>query len=167
MNRKIAALMAGLTVISILSGCQKHSDREYEDLQYEYNDLQFRYDELKNEYDILQDEVSAEYMTPDDYYKLSEFAGANDFKSTGFYSSAYCVVLETGGKTTIRIGYDVYDSSIYYETDNNHCDAEFGDWDDYGRCAFTLTGKSEGITYFTFTNDNDSRTFQIVVFVVD
>lgn len=166
MKKPLLCLMLGLTFISVFSGCQKHSDSDFEDLIQQYDNLQFRYDELKDKYEILQNEMAAEYMTPDDYYNLSSFASSISFRNTNFYSTAYCIVLETGAETTIRIGFES-EGTVQCEQDNDHCDADWGNFDDYGLSPFTIKGVSEGITYFTFTNDVDNRTFQIVVFVVD
>ena len=164
--KKATHLMLVLSLVSLFSGCQKYTNRDYEDLEYEYHILKSEYDDLKNEYDILQNEMDAEYMTTEDYYNLSDFAGSNSFRNKGFYSTAYCLVLETGSKTTIRICFE-NEGTVYYETDNDHCSVEWGEFDNNGQSPFTIIGISEGITYFTFTNDIDNRTFQIVVFVID
>lgn len=165
--RYFVSLVGVLLLTLSLTSCQKHSDLDYEDLLRDYETLKFNYEDLQKEYDILQEESDSQFMAYEDYIKLSDFANLNTFGYKGFYSTAYCVVLKTGGTTTIRIGYDEFDSSISYEADNYHCTADWGDWDEEGRAALILKGTSEGITYLTLSNDKDNRKFKIVVFVVE
>ena len=164
MSYKSFVFVAVLLTIPLVS-CSKYSTRDYLDLEEKYHNLQMEYDSLKTDYENLNDEYS-DYMTYWDVQELSDFANNNTFGYKGFYSTAYSVVLKTGGKTTIRIGYDGY-NGIAYESNNNYATAEWGDWDADNRAALTIEGNSQGITYFTFTNEDDSREFKVVVFVID
>jgi len=165
MNRQKVTLIILFSLLIFTSGCSKYSTAEYEELSRKYEDLQFEYDDLKREYEAMQTDYS-DFMMTGDVKDLSDFAHNNPFHSTGFYPSAYCVVLPKGGRTTVRISFDAY-GTLYWESNNSCVSCEWLDWDKYDRAPLVLIGEQQGITYLTISNDADDRKFEIVVFVVE
>ena len=86
--------------------------------------------------------------------------------NSDYFSDAEVLVVKVGQAKTTYITSKLYNSNIQFQGDNNNASANWGNSWSNDRVSFTVTGKREGTTIYTFTNDANRTEFRILVIVL-
>ena len=88
-------------------------------------------------------------------------------KYSDYYSDTEVIVVRIGETKAFKITYNVTaKSTVYYQSNNRYSTGEWGkDWENHS-CSFKITGNYTGTTTYTFTNDYNNLSFNVLVIVI-
>lgn len=91
---------------------------------------------------------------------------ANSYKaSSKYYANTNVVVVEVGKTATLSVTCTL-DDDLWLEWSNSNAEAEWHDDWSYNTCTVSVKGKKAGTTVISFTAENSSKAFDILVIVV-
>lgn len=130
---------------------------------------------LKAEIQALKDEVASlekkakgntANKTIEGTREFIRSSKANSYKaSSKYYANTNVVVVEAGKTATLSVTCTLSDD-LWLEWSNSNADAEWNDDWSYNTCTVSVNGKKAGTTVISFTAENSSKAFDVLVIVV-
>ncbi len=148
-----------------LEGTVESKNSEIRGLENDKNDLNSRIESLESDNSTLRNQIDQVGVYKDYLDRIQKL----DESDATYYSSQNVVVLSPGETKSFTVRYRHQGSfTLHFESDNRVVTPKWDkDWtDDNQSCLFYVTaGSSPGATLITFTNNQDSRKFEVLAIV--
>ncbi|WP_139263756.1 hypothetical protein WAA20_12285 [Butyrivibrio fibrisolvens] len=161
---------------TLLVGANESISKENEELQSEISEKEALNAELEEKLEDKESDLKEKSKEVGDYQtentkmtdvmnNLKKF-GKTDYIGTSSYYSNQYIIVTTGDEREIQVTFTLY-GSVYCQGNNGNINVDWvGEFDSYNHCKVKFTPIFEGCTTFTFTNDQNSASFEVLVIYI-